>query len=155
MMVAEERPDTGTDVARRAPFQPAATGPHQAEIIKPACLASLRQTLQAARAALDKTAAAVNNDVPIRPEQLRTVERHLDAVGRLLQSAHRELATVAEEIVRARLPEGACGVPWAVCPHCPGVGLASSAGSSWCPSCGRLGPRAQPARPTCASTGQP
>lgn len=30
-----------------------------------------------------------------------------------------------------------CGVPWPVCPHCPGVGLASSGGDAWCPRCGR------------------
>jgi hypothetical protein len=29
-----------------------------------------------------------------------------------------------------------CGVPWPVCPHCPGVGLTSSGGDAWCPRCG-------------------
>jgi len=73
-------------------------------------------------------------------KQLRTIDERLDAAGDLLERAHRELAAVAEEVVRPRLPEGTCGAPWAVCSHCPGVGLTASAGSSWCPSCGRLGP---------------
>lgn len=30
-----------------------------------------------------------------------------------------------------------CGVPWAVCWHCQGEGLTSSAGISWCALCGR------------------
>jgi len=40
--------------------------------------------------------------------------------------------------------------PWPSCPHCLGVGPAASAGSSWCPSCGRPGGLAA-ARPTYAS----
>ncbi len=36
----------------------------------------------------------------------------------------------------------ACGVPWPVCPDCPGEGLETLAGLSWCPRCGRQWPAA-------------
>ena len=51
----------------------------------------------------------------------------------------RELSSAAAEIVRASLPEDACGITWAVCRRCLGTGLSSSGGSSWCRSCGRPG----------------
>ncbi len=30
-----------------------------------------------------------------------------------------------------------CGVPWPVCPHCPGLALSSSGSDACCPRCGR------------------
>jgi len=95
--------------------------------------------VEAASAALEQ-AAGNGSDVRLRQEQLRVAEQHLDTVGQLLERARRELAALAAEMVRGSLPDGTCGVAWPVCSHCLGVGLASSAGSSWCPSCGRLGP---------------
>jgi len=96
---------------------------------------SLRQMVEAACAALDQ-AADLRRDVRVRQERLRAAEQRLDAVDRLLERSRRELAGIAAELVRASLPEGACGAPWPACARCLGVGLAASAGTSWCPSCG-------------------
>jgi hypothetical protein len=98
---------------------------------------SLRRVVDAACAALEQ--AADGSDVHARQEQLRVADQRLDAVGQLLERARRELAAVAAELMRASLPEGACAVPWSICSHCLGVGLAASAGWSWCPSRGRPG----------------
>jgi hypothetical protein len=95
---------------------------------------SLRQLVEAAHMALDQ-AADLRHDVQARHERPRTAEQRLDAVDRLLERGRRELAGIAAEIVRASLPDGACGVPCPVCAGCLGVGLVASAGSTWCPSC--------------------
>jgi hypothetical protein len=116
-------------------------------------LTTLRQMVEAASAALEQ-AADIGSDVGVRQEQLRVAEQRLDVVGQLLERARRELGAIASEVLRASLAEGGCGVAWPACSHCLGVGLASSAGSSWCPSCGRLGPPGS-ARPAYLCTERP
>jgi len=137
----------GADGASRlAHGRPGTTVENPREIAAAAGLASLHQMVEAASAALEQ-AADIGGDVRLRQERLRVAGQRLDAIGRLLERARRELATIAAEMVRASLPAGACGVAWPVCSQCPGVGLASSAGASWCPSCGTPGPPGS-ARPT-------
>ena len=101
-------------------------------------LCLLRQMVEAACAALEE-AAQMGRDVGSRRAQLAEAETHLDQAARLLERGRQELTTVAAEIVRASLPDDACGMPWPVCSRCLGTGLTASAGSSWCPSCGRSG----------------
>jgi hypothetical protein len=110
-------------------------GESSAEIAAGRSLESLRQMVEAACTALDQ-AADLRRDVRARQQLLRTAEQRLDAVDRLLERSRRELAGIAAELVRASLPEGACGAPWPDCARCLGVGLVASAGTSWCPSCG-------------------
>jgi hypothetical protein len=147
----QSRRSAGADgVFRLLHRRPAATMANPCEAAASAGLVSLQHMLEAASAALAQ-AADIGGDVRLRQEQLRVAEQRLDAVGQLLEQARRELAAVAGEVVRASLPDGACGVPWPVCSYCLGVGLAASAGASWCPSCGRPGPPGS-ARPTCLCT---
>jgi hypothetical protein len=133
-------------VSRPLYRRPASTVENRCEAGARDGLASLQQMVEAASAALEQV-AHIGGDVRLRQQQLRVAEQHLDAIGQLLDRARREPTAVAGEVVRASLPEGACGVAWPVCSHCLGVGVASSAGSSWCPSCGRPGPPGS-ARPT-------
>ena len=70
---------------------------------------------------------------------LEETEAPLDRAARLLERVRGELAAVAQDFLRAEPPDGACSVPWPVCSHCLGARLGSSAGSSWCRSCGRSG----------------
>lgn len=113
---------------------PAARGPDQAD----GALALLRETIDAACAALAE-AAEVGRDLGSRRTQLQAAETHLNQAARLVEHGRQKLATAAGEIVRASLPEDACGIPWPVCRRCLGTGLTSSGGSSWCRSCGRPG----------------
>jgi hypothetical protein len=149
-MAAGDEPD-GTTAAHGGPRPPhrppASTVENRPEAAARAGLASLQQMVEAASAGFEQ-AGDFRKDVRLRQQQMRVAEQRLDGVGQLLQRARRELAAAAGEVVRASLPEGACGVAWPVCSHCLGVGVASSAGSSWCPSCGRPGPPGS-ARPTC------
>lgn len=46
---------------------------------------------------------------------------------------------MATEIIRASLPDDACGMQRPACTRCLGTGLMASAGKSWCSSCGRSG----------------
>lgn len=113
---------------------PAARGPDPSDGV----LALLRETIDAACAALAES-AVVGRDLGSRQAQLQAAKSHLSQAARLVEQARRELSSAAAEIVRASLPEDACGIPWAVCRRCLGTGLTSSGGSSWCRSCGRPG----------------
>jgi hypothetical protein len=103
-----------------------------------AALELFRQTTAAACAALAE-AVEMGRDMGPRRAQLQAAEAHLNQAARLVERGRRELTTAAAEILRASLPEGACGIPWPVCRHCLGTALTSSGGSSWCRSCGRPG----------------
>jgi hypothetical protein len=97
--------------------------------------------VDAACVALEE-AAHLGRDIRFRQEQLAAAETHLDEAARLVERGRQELTSVASEIIRASLPDDACGVPWAACTRCLGTRLAASAGKAWCPSCGRTGPEA-------------
>ena len=97
-----------------------------------------RRIVEAARNEVDD-AANSRRQVADRPATLEETEAQLDRADHLLERIRHELATVAQGFLRGTLPNGACAVPWPVCHHCLGAGLGSSAGSSWCRSCGRSG----------------
>jgi len=136
-----DRPDRGLDAATVHDLsqpRPATARVAHRDAEPPGGLDLLRQMVEAACAALDQ-AADLSSDVRIRQQRLHIAEQHLDQAGRPLERGRQELATVAAEIARASLPQGACGVPWPVCAQRLGVGLRCSGGSSCCPACGRSG----------------
>jgi hypothetical protein len=99
-------------------------------------LEKLREIVAAACTALED-AAHLGCDVAFRREQLAAVEAHLDHAARMVERGRQELTTVATEIIRASLPDDACGAPRAACTRCLGTELMASGGKTWCPACGR------------------
>lgn len=97
-----------------------------------------RRMMEAACDALEDV-ADIGREVGDRPATLEEAEARLDRAARLFERGRHELAAVAQDFLRATLPDGACAMPWPVCSHCLGARLGSSAGSSWCRSCGRSG----------------
>jgi hypothetical protein len=100
-------------------------------------VAELRQALEQLRERARGLAAGWDR----RDDSLRDAGHPVGWAAEQLASPLEDLAGAAAARLQAVIAvlgdPTRCGVPWPVCPHCPGVGLTSSGGDAWCPRCGR------------------